>query len=123
MSAVAPVWSPTEEQARSSRLWRFMRGHRCATYPELCERAAREPEWFWDALVKELGIVFTAPYHAVMDTSAGLPFTRWFPGGLLNAYDSAVLRHRRAHPERVAIIGEPEAGPIPPVAYPQPSDA
>ncbi len=123
MSAVAPAWSPTEEQARSSRLWRFMRGHRCATYPELCERAAREPEWFWDALVKELGIVFTAPYHAVMDTSAGLPFTRWFPGGLLNAYDSAVLRHRRADPERVAIIGETEAGAIRQLTYAQLEDA
>src|SRR4030081_205417 len=110
MSAVAPAWSPTREQAQSSRLWRFMREHRCATYPELCERAAREPDWFWDALVKELGIVWSTPYQAVMDTSAGLPFTRWFPGGLLNAYDSAVLRHRLTEPDRVALIGETEAG-------------
>src|SRR2546430_16307085 len=110
MSAVAPAWSPSSEQMQSSRLWRFMREHQCATYLQLCERAARDPDWFWDALVKELGIVWSRPYQAVMDTSSGLPFTRWFPGGLLNAYDSAVLRHRRSNPNGVAIIGETEAG-------------
>src|SRR2546423_6342806 len=119
MSAVAPAWSPSSEQIQSSRLWRFMREHQCATYPQLCERAARDPEWFWDALVKELGIVWSRPYHAVMDTSSGLPFTRWFPGGLLNAYDSAVLRHRRSDPNGVALIGETEAGAGRPPTYPE----
>src|SRR6267143_6952815 len=123
MSAVAPAWSPTTEQAQSSRLWRFMQQHHTPSYPELCERAARDPAWFWDALVKELGIIWSAPYQAVMDTSPGLPFTRWFPGGLLNAYDSAVLRHRRADPERVALISETEAGATRQLTYAQLEDA
>src|ERR1700736_5820692 len=123
MSAVGLAWSPTKEQAQSSRLWHFMQQHHCASYPELCERAARDPHWFWDALVKELGIVWSAPYQAVMDTSAGLPFTRWFPGGLLNAYDSAVLRHRRLDPNRVALIGETEAGTTRQLTYAQLEDA
>src|SRR5256884_3528762 len=123
MSAVAPAWSPSSEQMQSSRLWRFMREHQCATYPQLCERAARDPEWFWDALIKELGIVWSRPYHAVMDTSSGLPFTRWFPGGLLNAYDSAVLRHRRSNPNGVALIGETEAGTGRQPTYAQLGDA
>ena len=122
MSAVAPAWSPTREQAQSSRLWRFMQQHHSASYAALCERAAREPDWFWDALVKELGIVWSTPYDAVMDTSAGLPFTRWFPGGLLNAYDSAVVRHRRSDPERVALIGETEAGAVRQLTYAQLED-
>ena len=45
MSAVAPAWSPTEEQARSSRLWRFMQAQGCASYPELCRKAAAEPRF------------------------------------------------------------------------------
>jgi len=110
MSAVAPVWSPTEEQARSSRLWRFMQQHGCATYAQLCQKAAEDADWFWDALVKELGVVWSTPYPRVMDTSPGVPFTRWFPGGRLNAYESAVLKHRRAAPDRLALIGETEAG-------------
>src|SRR5438128_3762278 len=122
MSAVAPAWSPTSEQMQSSRLWRFMRAHECATYPQLCEKAARDPDWFWDALIKELGIVWSQPYHAVMDTSAGLPFTRWFPGGLLNAYDSAVLRHSRSDPSGIALIGETEAGTVRQLTYAQLED-
>jgi acetyl-CoA synthetase len=110
MSAVAPAWSPSEQQARESRLWRFIQDHDCATYADLCRKAAREPEWFWDALVNELGIVWSTQYDDVMDTSAGIPFTRWFPGGRLNAYETAVQRNRKADPNRLAIIAETESG-------------
>ena len=123
MSAVASVWSPTEEQARNRRLWRFMQEHGCASYPELCRRAAEEPRWFWEALVKELGIVWSTPYRDVMDTSAGIPFTRWFPGGRLNAYESAVLRHRKTDPNRLAIIAETESGATRRLTYAELDDA
>src|SRR5437762_1408869 len=105
-----PAWSPTDEQARGSRLWGFMQSHGCASYPDLCQRAAREPRWFWDVLVKELGVVWSTPYREVMDASAGIPFTQWFPGGRLNAYDSAVVRFRHTDPDRLALIGETESG-------------
>src|SRR6266513_174766 len=122
MSAVAPAWSPTSEQMQSSRLWRFMRAHECATYPQLCEKAAENPRWFWDALVKDLGIVWSTPYREVMDASAGAPFVRWFPDGRLNAYESAVLAHCRADPDRIAIIGETEAGTTRKLTYAQLED-
>jgi len=123
MSAVAPAWSPTEQQARDSRLWRFMREHGCASYAELCGKAAKEPRWFWEALVKELGIVWSTPYRDVMDTSAGIPFTRWFPGGMLNAYESAVVRHRQSHPDRLAIVAETESGTTRQLTYAELEDA
>ena len=91
----------------------------CHSYPELCQKAARNPPWFWDALVKELGIVWSTPYREVMNTAPGLPFTRWFPGGQLNAYESAVVRHRRSDPDRLAIIGETEAGTSRQLTYAQ----
>jgi acetyl-CoA synthetase len=123
MSTVAPVWSPTDQQARQSRLWRFMQEHGCATYPELCQKAAENPPWFWDALVKDLGVVWSTPYREVMDASAGAPFVRWFPGGRLNAYQSAVLAHRRSDPDRIALIGETEAGQTRQLTYAQLEDA
>jgi len=89
-----------------------MNRHGCASYRQLCEKATTEPAWFWDAMVKDLGVVWSVPYDVVMDTSAGLPFTRWFVGGRLNAYESAVVAHRRAHPERLAIVAEREDGAI-----------
>src|SRR5437879_3575782 len=119
MTASAPVWSPTAEQARASRLWRFMHELGCTSYPELCQKAAQNPAWFWDALVKELGIVWSTPYGEVMDTSLGVPLTRWFPDGRLNAYESAVVRHRRSDPDRLAIIAETEAGTSGQLTYAQ----
>lgn len=117
MSAAGPAWSPTDEQAKGCRLWRFLQEHGCDSYPALCQKAAREPEWFWDALVKELGIIWSTPYRQVMDSAGGAPFTRWFPDGRLNAYESAVLRHRRADPDRLALIAENEAGDVRRLTY------
>jgi len=112
-----PAWSPTDEQARNSWLRRFMQAHGCTTYVELCHKAVSDPDWFWDALVKALGIAWSTPYRQVMDTSPGIPFTRWFVGGRLNAYDSAVMRHSQANPQRLAIISETESGSIRHLTY------
>jgi acetyl-CoA synthetase len=117
MSAVAPAWSPTEAQARQSRLWQFMQKHGIATYAALCERAVADPRWFWDALVRFLGVVWSTPYQEVMDTSPGLPFTRWFVAGRLNAYDTAVRRHARTDADRPALIAETEAGDVRQLTY------
>ncbi|HVH64599.1 MAG TPA: AMP-binding protein [Candidatus Acidoferrum sp.] len=117
MSSTAPVWSPTAEQARGSALGRFIAKHQAGSYQELCARANRDPSWFWDALVKELGIVWSKPYRQVMDTSPGVPFTRWFVDGRLNAYDTAVARHRQSTPDRIALISETETGDIRQLTY------
>lgn len=119
MTGPGAMWSPTDQQVRESRLWRFMHELDCNSYPELCEKAAGNPPWFWDALVKELGIIWSTPYEQVMDTSPGIPLTRWFPGGRLNAYESAVVRHRTSDPDRIAIIGETEAGTSQQLTYAQ----
>src|SRR5256886_2473888 len=58
-----------------------------------------------------------------MDTSAGIPFTQWFPGARLNAYDSAVVRYRRTDPDRLALIGETEGGATRRLTYAELEDA
>src|SRR5438309_6841573 len=85
----------------------------------MIRRPPRSTLFPYTTLFRSVGIVWSRPYRAVMDTSAGLPFTRWFPGGLLNAYDSAVLRHRRSDPDSVALIGETEAGTVRQLTYAQ----
>jgi acetyl-CoA synthetase len=123
MSATMPVWLPPAEQARISALGRFIAQHGCNGYEDLCERAARDPRWFWDALVKWLGIVWSTPYTDVMDTSQGAAFPHWFVGGRLNAYESAVSRHRREQPGRLALIGETENGAVRQLTYAELDDA
>ena len=41
-------------------------------------------QWFWDAVLADLGIEFYTPYSQVIDTSPGLPWTRWCVGGEMN---------------------------------------
>ena len=78
------VWSPSEDYVRQANVTRFMRAHGIQDYDELVKRSQDDIEWFWDAVVKDLGIEFYEPYDRVMDDSAGTPWTKWFTGGTVN---------------------------------------
>ena len=56
------VWNPTEEQLKRSRLLRFIREHGIANYEAFLGRSMDDPNWYWDAVVKHLGIEW---YRAV----------------------------------------------------------
>ena len=69
MAAAAPfAWTPTAEAVARARVMGFAREHGIEDYWELVRRSADEPEWFWDAIVRYLGIEFAEPYRAVLDT-------------------------------------------------------
>ncbi|HSO93718.1 MAG TPA: AMP-binding protein, partial [Candidatus Dormibacteraeota bacterium] len=110
MSKAEPVWVPSAEQVADSRLGRFASAWGCSTYAELCRKASEDPRWFWNAMVRDLGISWSTPYREVMDTSLGAPFTRWFTDGRLNAYDSSVAKHAESSPTALALLAEDEAG-------------
>ena len=55
------VWSPSEDYVRRANVTRLMRTHGIDTYDELIRRSQDDIEWFWDAVVKDLGIEFYAP--------------------------------------------------------------
>jgi acetyl-CoA synthetase len=84
------AWRPTQTQIDSSRLKAFMNRHGVADYGALLGRATREPEWFWRAVLDELGIEFYEPFTRLMDTSRGIPWTRWCVGGRLNIAHNCV---------------------------------
>ena len=71
------VWRPTPEVIAASHLQRFMSAHGIATLADLQRRSVDEPRWFWRAVLDDLGIEFFQSYSEVMDTSAGLPWTRF----------------------------------------------
>lgn len=85
-----------------------MHKHGIGTYDELLLRSQRDPAWFWDAVVKHLGIEFSTPYHQVVDDQDP-PFATWFVGGKLNLANDCLYRHalgrRASHP---AIVWEGE---------------
>ena len=104
------AWSPTEPYLARSRLRRFASANGLDNYDALLRWATDDLERFWRAVDRDLGLVWTAPYTRVMDTSAGLPWTTWWTGGRMN-YVGTALRAERG-PERLATIAEREDGTV-----------
>ncbi len=78
------LWRPSEEQASQCRLRRFIERHGIATLEELQSRSTEQLEWFWGAVLDDLGIEFYEPYSRILDLSRGKPWARWCIGGKMN---------------------------------------
>ncbi len=99
------VWWPTAHDLERSRLRRFMAAYGIDSLVELQQRSVSEPEWFWDAVVKDLDLAFFSPYDRVLDMSRGAAWPRWFPGGRYNYVWNALDRHAQgAAADRTALV-------------------
>src|SRR5436305_12084757 len=78
------AWEPTPEYVEEANVTRLMRAHAVGTLDELRRRSVAEPEWFWNAVVEDLGIPFARPYRRVLDATGGVQWTRWFIDGQVN---------------------------------------
>ncbi|HWP60679.1 MAG TPA: AMP-binding protein [Candidatus Acidoferrales bacterium] len=105
------VWRPAPEIVRRSRLKRFMEVHRIDTFDELLRRSVEDLEWFWRAVLDDLGIEFYEPYRKVVDTSEGIPWTRWCVGGKMNIVHNCLDKRADTPVEnRAAVRYESEQG-------------
>lgn len=111
-AADGAIWTPSAADLARSRLARAMAAWGETSLSALHRRAVDHPAWFWDAAAKDLGITFTKAPVAVMDTSRGKPFPRWFPEGQLNASWHCVDRHAAdpALADKAALIFEGDDG-------------
>ena len=112
---MTPLWSPTEERIRQSRLYRFREGLRAAhdipgdSFAALHDWSVSRLEDFWAAAwVDATG---RKPAGAVLADDSMPPARRlerevWFPGTRFN-FAGQLLRHKDEH---VAIIEENEPG-------------
>jgi acetyl-CoA synthetase len=103
------VWRPTSDLMKASQLRRFMSAHGIQHLSELHRRAGDDPRWFWNAVLADLGIEFFTPYHDVIDTSHGLPWTRWCLGGGMNIVHNCLDKRMgtaREHSPAVRWTGE-----------------
>lgn len=113
------VWEPTEEIIKGSNVYRFMRGHDIGSFEGLLQKSRDDIGWFWDAVVKFLGIPFSAPYEKVYDDAEGIEWTKWFVGGKTNLYTICVERFAQATPDAPAVIFEGEDGSTQTLTYRQ----
>jgi acetyl-CoA synthetase len=113
------AWQPTPEAIEHANVTRLMRRHGVADIDEMRARSVADIDWYWDAVVQDLGLPFAEPYTAVRDSSAGIEWTTWFTGGRFNATAACVGRWRD-DPERAsapAVIHEAETGEVVSLSY------
>jgi acetyl-CoA synthetase len=112
------AWRPTSDYVENANVTRLMRAHGVDSIDDLRRRSVEDMEWFWDAVVKDLGIDFTTPYERVLDASAGPAWTKWFIGGRVNLTHNCVDRHAASdRADRTAVIGEYEDGAVRSLTY------
>jgi acetyl-CoA synthetase len=104
------IWRPTREVAARARIARFMAGHGITEFSDLQRRSVEDPEWYWDAVCRDLGLEWITPYRRVLDVSRGIAWPRWFEGGRLNLAANCVDRHLAGRRDRPALVWETETG-------------
>ena len=112
------AWRPTEEHVERARVTAFMRAQGIDSLEELRRRSVEDVGWYWDAVVKDLGLEFSHPYAEVLDLSRGPAWATWFTGGRVNLVWNCVDRwaHSDAR-DRPALIGESETGEVRTLTY------
>jgi acetyl-CoA synthetase len=80
----AIAWRPTPEQIAHSRLSAFMKKHGLISLDELMVKSTTDLEWFWRAVLDDLGIEFYQPYSRIIDLSPGIERPSWCVGGRMN---------------------------------------
>jgi acetyl-CoA synthetase len=107
------VWTPTEEYLKRSRLKRFMDKHGLRDFPELMAKSTTDIEWFWNAVMDDLGIEFYRPYDTVVDLSGDLRFPGWCVNGKMNIIHNMLDKYMNTPVQnRIAIRYEAEDGTV-----------
>ena len=74
------IWRPDAATARRARIARFMAQHGLPDLGALHRRSIEDPEWYWDAVCRDLGIAWSTPYRRVLDAAVIQEAARELPG-------------------------------------------
>ncbi|MEE9570746.1 MAG: AMP-binding protein, partial [Gammaproteobacteria bacterium] len=104
------IWRPSRQRIATSNMQQFLTLHRqqlsSEDYPGLYQWSIDEPEAFWAAAWKFLGIRSTSDYTSVLDDRQRMPGASWFEGATLNFADNLL----RPEYDGVAIVAYSETG-------------
>ncbi|TVY10963.1 AMP-binding protein [Paenibacillus cremeus] len=78
------VWHPEQAYIEKTRLFRFMQKFGYDDYDAFYKKSITDIDWFWNAVVQDMGIAWFRGYDRVVDLSAGIGWPSWFKGGQLN---------------------------------------
>lgn len=111
-----PVWYPSEAYTRDSHLEALIQHLGLGSYEALYQFSITQPQAFWDATLRLLGLEWFTPYSQTLDDSKGSMWPQWFVGGKLNLAHNA-LRHAQNRPDATALTWEGEDGSVAKLTY------
>ncbi|MBV9359138.1 MAG: AMP-binding protein [Chloroflexi bacterium] len=92
--------------------------HGLADAAELQRWSTSDLARFWAAVDEDLDLAWYVRYQRVLDTSPGVPWTRWWQGGRFNYVHNALDKHAHgAAGNRTAIVCEGEEGRVVRLSY------
>jgi acetyl-CoA synthetase len=105
------VWHPSPELIAQSNLQQFIDKHQLGSYDQLMRKSIADIAWFWDTVLRDLGIEFYKPYSRVVDISQGKPWAHWCVGGEMNIVHNLLDKYADTPTDRkLAIKSEIEEG-------------
>jgi acetyl-CoA synthetase len=111
------IWTPSDDVLEHANVVRLMRRHGFDDYWELVRRSQEDPDWFWPAVIEDIGLDFSEPWGRVFDDSRGPEWTTWFLGAKLNLAWNCVHRWAEQRPDAVAAVFRGEDGSRRTVAF------
>lgn len=112
------IWEPYGNYLTESNIVRFMKRHSIRDYDELVKRSTQDIEWFWKAVLDDIGVEWYRPYEKVLDMSGGFPWAKWFIGGKTNIVLNCIDKHiRDGRGENVAVVWEGDDGAVRRLTY------
>lgn len=72
---------------------------------EMSELAINNPADYWESIAREFE--WRKPWEKVIENDMITPKISWFTGGKLNITENCIDRHLKSHPDKKAIIWEP----------------
>lgn len=110
------VWTPPDQLRESSNVAQFMAEYGYE-YEDLVPDSEAELERIWADFAEDVGVVWEEPYDEVVDTSDGVEFATWFPGGKLNAVETVLDQWVERTPDRPMYVWEDEQGNSASITY------
>ncbi len=108
------IFEPSKILVEETNIKKWMDIHDISDYDELLEKAAENPEWFWDDLAGELE--WFKPYKKTFEWNP--PHAEWFLDGKFNIIHNALDRHvKGTNKDKTAYIWEGESGETRSLSY------
>ncbi len=105
------IWHPSPEIIAQSNLQLFINRHGLGSFDELMRRSTTDIPWFWDTVLRDLGIEFYKAYENVVDLSKGKATPQWCVGGEMNIVHNLLDKYAGTPTDRkIAIKSETEDG-------------